>query len=55
MLAEGYTHGMNNVIELVRQLRQDYAGTARQVSGCEVGLSTGWGGPTSAGAMILHN
>jgi acetyl-CoA acetyltransferase len=55
MLAEGYTHGMNNVIELVRQLRHDYSGTARQVHDCEVGLSTGWGGPTSAGAMILHN
>jgi acetyl-CoA acetyltransferase len=54
MLAEGYTHGMNNVIELVRQLRHEYAGSARQVEGCEVGLSTGWGGPTSAGAMILR-
>jgi acetyl-CoA acetyltransferase len=55
MLAEGYTHGMNNVIELVRQLRHDYAGSARQVPDCEVGMSTGWGGPTSAGAMILRS
>lgn len=55
MLAEGYTHGMNNVVEIVRQLRHEYAGTDRQVTDCEVGLTTGWGGPTSAGAMILHN
>jgi len=55
MLAEGYTHGMNNVIELVRQLRHDYSGTERQVNQCEIGMSTGWGGPTSAGAMILMN
>lgn len=54
MLAEGYTHGMNNVIELVRQIRHDYDGTERQVAGCELGMSTGWGGPTSAGAMILQ-
>lgn len=55
MLSEGYTHGMNNVVELVRQLRHDYEGTARQVAGCEIGMSTGWGGPTSAGAMVLSN
>jgi len=54
MLNEGYTHGMNNVIELVRQMRHDYVGTERQVSNCELGMSTGWGGPTSAGAMILE-
>ncbi|OGA47610.1 MAG: thiolase [Betaproteobacteria bacterium RIFCSPLOWO2_12_FULL_62_58] len=55
MLTEGYTHGMNNVIELVRQVRHDYEGASRQVPGCELGMSTGWGGPTSAGAMIVHN
>jgi len=55
MLAEGYTHGMNNVIELVRQLRHSYEGTGRQVVGCRVGMSMGWGGPMSAGAMILQN
>lgn len=54
MLAEGYTHGMNNVIELVRQIRHDYRGTERQVANCNLGMSTGWGGPTSAGAMILE-
>jgi len=55
MLSEGYTHGMNNVIELVRQLRHEYEGTSRQVEDCELGMSTGWGGPTSAGAMVLSN
>lgn len=53
MLSEGYTHGMNNVLEIVRQLRHDYTGTARQVNNCEVGICTGWAGPDIAGAMIL--
>lgn len=55
MLSEGYTHGMNNVLEIVRQLRHDYAGTDRQVEDCKVGLCTGWAGPDIAGAMILGN
>ena len=54
MCAEGYTHGMNNVIELVRQLRHEYAGSARQVEKCEVGIATGWDGPHAASAMILR-
>lgn len=53
MLSEGYTHGMNNVLEIVRQLRHEYKGTARQVENCEVGICTGWAGPDIAGAMIL--
>lgn len=53
MLAEGYTHGMNNLIELVRQLRHAYAGTDRQVANCELGICTGWGGPRSSSALIL--
>lgn len=53
MLSEGYTHGMNNLIELVHQLRHDYKGTPRQVEDCEVGLCTGWGGPRSSSALIL--
>jgi acetyl-CoA acetyltransferase len=52
MLAEGYTHGMNNLIELVRQLRHEYSGTDRQVD-CELGLCAGWGGPRSSSALIL--
>lgn len=55
MLAEGYTHGMNNFIELVRQVRHDYKGTDRQVEDCKIGLCTGWGGPDIAGAVILTN
>lgn len=55
MLAEGYTHGMNNVIELVRQIRHEYEDTDRQVKDCEIGICTGWSGPDIAGAMILRN
>ncbi|OCS85640.1 thiolase C-terminal domain-containing protein [Caryophanon tenue] len=53
MLSEGYTHGMNNVLEIVRQLRHEYTGTDRQVENCEIGICTGWAGPDIAGAMIL--
>ena len=55
MLSEGYTHGMNNVLEIVRQVRHEYKGTDRQVENCEVGICTGWAGPDIAGAMILRN
>ncbi|KZN99576.1 thiolase [Bacillus badius] len=55
MLAEGYTHGMNNVLEIVRQLRHEYKDTERQVKDCEIGICTGWAGPDIAGAMILRN
>ena len=54
MLAEGYTHGMNNVLELVRQLRGEYSGTPRQVEGCEIGLSTGWGGLGLSSGLVLN-
>ncbi|WP_458352288.1 thiolase C-terminal domain-containing protein [Peribacillus frigoritolerans] len=55
MLSEGYTHGMNNVLEIVRQVRHEYKGTDRQVENCEIGICTGWAGPDMAGAMILRN
>ena len=55
MLSEGYTHGMNNVLEIVRQLRHEYEGTDRQVKDCEIGLCTGWLGPDAAGALVLNN
>lgn len=54
MLSEGYTHGMNNVLEIVRQLRHEYEETDRQVKDCEIGLCTGWAGPDMAGAMVLR-
>jgi acetyl-CoA acetyltransferase len=54
MQSEGYTNGMNNLIELVRQLRHTYAGTERQVVNCEVGLGTGWRGPWAASAVVLR-
>jgi len=52
-LSEAYTHGMNNLIEVVRQVRGEYAGSDRQVANAEVGLSTGWGGPEVASALLL--
>ncbi|MFQ5700086.1 MAG: thiolase [Myxococcota bacterium] len=52
-LSEAYTHGMNNLIEVVRQLRAEYAGRTRQVVGAEVGLCTGWGGPEVASGLLL--
>ncbi|MCH6267291.1 thiolase C-terminal domain-containing protein [Neobacillus citreus] len=55
MLSEGYTHGMNNVLEIVRQIRHEHKGTERQVENCEIGICTGWAGPDMAGAMILRN
>lgn len=55
MLSEGYTHGMNNVLEIVRQLRHEYTGSPRQVEDCKIGLCTGWAGPDIAGALILSN
>jgi acetyl-CoA acetyltransferase len=54
MCCEGYTHGMNNVIELVRQLRHEYDGADRQVKECEVGFASGWDGPHAASAIVLH-
>ncbi|GAA1850942.1 lipid-transfer protein [Pseudonocardia ailaonensis] len=54
MLSEGYTHGLNNVLEIVRQLRADHAGTGRQVEGCGLGLVTGWAGPSVASGMVLE-
>ncbi len=52
-LSEAYTHGMNNLMEVVRQLRGEYAGGERQVAHAEVGLCTGWGGPEVASGLLL--
>jgi acetyl-CoA acetyltransferase len=54
LLSEAYTHGLNNLVELVRQLRHDYEGTDRQVPNAELGLCTGWGGPAIASGLILE-
>lgn len=54
LLSEAYVHGLNNMVELIRQLRHDYDGTDRQVAGAEVGLCTGWGHPAIASGLILE-
>lgn len=53
MLSEGYTHGLNNVIEIVRQLRGAHA-PDRQLDGLSLGLVTGWAGPSVATGMVLE-
>lgn len=54
MLSEAYTHGLNNLVELVRQLRHDYDGTDRQVADAALGLCTGWGTPALASALVME-
>ncbi len=54
MLAEGYTHGMNNVIELVRQVRGDYGESERQVPGVTLGMASGWGGLGLSSGLALE-
>jgi acetyl-CoA acetyltransferase len=67
-LCEGYTHGMNLVIENVRQLRHqaddscpdgrhtfDYReGGCRQVADVELAMNMGWSSPAVASALILR-
>lgn len=67
-LCEGYTHGMNLVIENVRQLRHeaddlcppgahtyDYSeGGCRQVKDVELAMNMGWGTPAVSSAVILR-
>lgn len=50
MLSEAYIHGINGVLELVRQLRGD-AGE-RQVPGASVGLASGFANTTGCGLVV---
>ena len=67
-LCEGYTHGMNMVIENVRQLRKqvddyctgectyDYSeGACRQVRDPKITANLGWANPGTASSMVLTN
>jgi acetyl-CoA acetyltransferase len=53
-LSEGYTQGVNNIVEVVRQLRHEYEGSERQVVDADVGLCTGFGGPQTASGLVLE-
>jgi acetyl-CoA acetyltransferase len=70
-LCEGYTHGMNLVIENVRQLRgrvddycpgwadyqhsYDYEAGCRQVRDVHTTLNAAWANPFTGSAMVLQN
>jgi acetyl-CoA acetyltransferase len=50
MLSEGHIHGLNGVVEAVRQVRGD-AGQ-RQVTDCDVAAIVAWGFPRAAMAVL---
>ena len=50
LLSEGYLHGINNLIEAIRQLRG--AANARQIEGLEIAVVTGFGGACD-GLLVL--
>lgn len=68
-LCEGYTHGMNMVVENVRQLRKDVddycepgqhtfdysEGHCRQVPDPELTMNLGWANPATGSALIMTN
>jgi acetyl-CoA acetyltransferase len=53
MLSEAYIHGINNIAELVSQLRGD-AGE-RQVADARIGLVTGFGTATGCAAILARD
>jgi acetyl-CoA acetyltransferase len=51
LLSEAHVHGMNNVVEAVRQLRGGLA--QRQIEGAELAAVTGMGGGWGTGALAI--
>lgn len=53
LLSEGYVHGLNNVLEAVRQLRGN--AVTHQVSSPQIALCTGFGGSFGSAAILARS